>query len=355
MPAYSNEEQRYSAVLARDVEADSAFFYAVLTTGIYCYPSCPSKNSLKENTRYFTTREAAVDAGFRACKRCLSDLPPLLERQRDLVESACQVITESSGSIKIEDVAITFGVSRFHLQKLFKQFLGLSPKAYAIAARAKAVECSLAGTQSVTKAVYEAGYNQSSSFYAKGVERLGMSPKKYQRGGVGLAIRYGFATTLFGKIIVAATQKGICCILFGESQAAMVEDLQTRFHEATLERNSAALDDLLDAVVKEIESPNNQHALSLDIQGTVFQEKVWRALREIKPGNTASYLDIAKKIGKPKASRAVAAACAANPLAVVVPCHRIVRSTGEISGYRWGVERKQKLLSHERGACGKEP
>ena len=354
MPTYSTEEERYKAVVARDAEADPAFFYAVITTGVYCYPSCPSKTALKENTRYFETRESAVEGGFRPCRRCLSDSPPLLERQRGLVESACGLINESSGSIKIEDLATSLDVSRYHLQKLFKQFLGLSPKAFAIAARAKSVESSLSSSGSVTQAVYEAGYNQSSTFYADGVERLGMSPKKYQRGGAGLAIRYGFAKTQFGKIIVAATQKGVCCILFGESQAAMVEDLQARFQKAKLERDSAGLDDLLDAVVNEIKNPNNRLALSLDIQGTVFQEKVWQALRDIKPGNTASYLDIAKKIGKPKASRAVAAACAANPLAVVVPCHRVVRSTGEISGYRWGVDRKQQLLTHESGVTNKK-
>ena len=347
MPAYNTDAQRYEAVLARDSEADTAFFYAVLTTGIYCYPSCPSKTALQENTRYFNTRQAAIDSGFRACKRCLSNQAPLIERQRSLVESACVQIDETSGSAKIEDVAKALDVSRYHLQKLFKQFLGISPKAYAVAARSKSLEGSLSTGKSVTEALYEAGYNQSSTFYAEGVNRLGMSPKSYQRGGKGLTIRYAFAKTKFGKIIVATTQKGVCCILFGESQNAMLQDLQARFSQACIESDSHSLEKVLTEVVHEIENPDDRFALSLDIQGTVFQEKVWRALREIKPGKTASYLEIAKKIGKPKASRAVAAACAANPIAVVVPCHRVVRSTGEISGYRWGVDRKQKLLAHE--------
>lgn len=347
MVVYNTEAQCYKAVLARDNAADSFFFYAVLTTGVYCYPSCPSKTSLKENTRYYPTRQAAVDDGFRPCKRCLSDHAPLLERQHDLVESACRLIDESLGSSKIEAVAETLAVSRYHLQKLFKQFLGLSPKAYANAARTRLIESTLSASESVTKAVYEAGYNQSSTFYAAEANRLGMSPKSYQRGGKGLAIRYAFAKTTFGKIIVATTSKGVCCILFGESEDAMVQDLQTRFSKASIERDSDSLEALLGAVVVNIENPDDRFAFSLDIQGTVFQEKVWTALQDIQPGNTASYLDIANKIGKPKASRAVAAACAANPLAVVVPCHRVVRSTGEISGYRWGVSRKKKLLAHE--------
>lgn len=347
MPAYNTEEERYAAVLARDTKADTVFFYAVLTTGVYCYPSCPSKTSLKENTRYFKTRQAAVDDGFRACKRCLSDVEPLIERQRKLVESACLLINESRGSRKIEEVAEAVAVSRYHLQKLFKQFLGVSPKAYAIAARTQFMESTLSNAQSVTQAVFDGGYNQSSTFYAVGADRLGMSPKIYQRGGKDLTIRYAFAKTKFGKIVVATTQKGVCCILFGESQDQMLQDLQTRFKQASLERDSASLETLLIAVVNEIENPQERAAFALDIQGTVFQETVWRALQEIQPGKTASYSDIAKKIGNPKASRAVAAACAANPLAVVVPCHRVVRATGEISGYRWGVIRKQKLLAHE--------
>ena len=354
MPAYNTEDERYAAVRARDARADSLFFYAVLTTGVYCYPSCPSRVSLKENTRYFETRQAALDDGFRACKRCLSDVEPLIERQRKLVESACHLIRESQGSRKIEEVAEGVAVSRYHLQKLFKKFLGLSPKAYANAARTQSIESTLSNAQSVTQAVFDAGYNQSSTFYAVGADRLGMSPKKYQRGGEGLTIRYGFAKTKFGNIIVAITQKGVCSILFGESQDKMVQDLQTRFKQASLQRDSASLESLLVTVVNEIENPQDRSAFTLDIQGTVFQEKVWQALQEIQPGSTASYLDIAKKIGKPKASRAVAAACAANPLAVVVPCHRVVRATGEVSGYRWGVARKQKLLAHESNENQKE-
>jgi AraC family transcriptional regulator of adaptative response/methylated-DNA-[protein]-cysteine methyltransferase len=347
MSAYNTEEERYEAVLSRDAHADSSFFYAVLTTGVYCYPSCPSKTSLKENTRYFDTRQSAIDNGFRACKRCLSNEQPLMERQRALVESACRLVKESQGSRKVEDIAQELSISRYHLQKLFKRFLGVSPKAYSNSARTQLIEESLPCSESVTKAVYEAGYNQSSNFYANGADRLGMSPKKFQSGGQGLVIQYAFAKTKFGKVIVATTAQGVCCILFGDSQNAMVQDLQARFSKATLQRDSSLLDALLSAVVDSIENPESRADFALDIQGTVFQEKVWRALRDIQPGKTASYLDIAKNIGKPKASRAVAAACAANPLAVVVPCHRVVRSTGEISGYRWGVDRKKKLLAYE--------
>lgn len=348
MPTYTTDEDRYAAVLSRAADADALFFYAVLTTGIYCYPSCPSKTALKENTRFFSNRQSAENEGFRPCKRCLSDQAPLLERQSQLVESACALITESSGTAKIEDVAKTLKVSRYHLQKMFQQFLGVSPKAYANSARSKSVESSLSAGDSVTDTIYEAGYNQSSTFYAGGVKRLGMKPKSFQRGGKGLTIYYAFAKTRFGKIIVATTEVGVCCILFGDTQSEMVEDLQARFNQATLVRDTGSMDDLLATVIANIENPDEHNSLSLDLQGTAFQEKVWLALQEIQSGETASYIDIAKKIGKPKASRAVAAACAANPLAVVVPCHRVVRSTGEISGYRWGVKRKEALLAHEK-------
>jgi len=281
MPAYSTEIERYNAVLTRDQKADTVFFYAVLTTGVYCYPSCPSKASLKENTRYFSTRQEAIDNGFRACKRCQSDDKPLLERQRDLVESACRLIDEAQGSRKIEEVAKAIDVSRYHLQKLFKQFLGVSPKAYSNSARTQSIERTLSNGKSVTHAVLDAGYNQSSSFYATGANRLGMNPKDYQHGGRGLMIRYAFAKTSFGKIIVATTEKGVCCILFGQSQHEMVEDLQTRFSQASLERDSTSLESLLLLVVRKIEKPHNSPAFPLDIQGTAFQEKVWRALQDI--------------------------------------------------------------------------
>jgi len=281
MPSYSTNAQRWAAVVKRDRAADTHFFYGVISTGIYCYPSCPSKASLKENTVFFQTREDALKHGLRACKRCQSDDEPLLVRQAGIVESACRLIESSPESVKID-------------------------------------------------------------------ERLGMNAKRYRQRGRGMDIRYGFGSSRYGKIVVGITDKGVCCILFGATQKEMLDDLQSRFSNATLLRDSEYLEPIVASIVKKIDSPQSAIKLSLDIQGTAFQEKVWAALREIPAGATATYSDVASSIGKPKASRAVASACAANPLAVIVPCHRVVRAGGELSGYRWGVDRKRRLLKDEK-------
>ena len=348
MPSYSTNAQRWAAVVKRDRAADTHFFYGVISTGIYCYPSCPSKASLKENTVFFQTREDALKHGLRACKRCQSDDEPLLVRQAGIVESACRLIESSPESVKIDEIAQSVNVSRFHLQKLFQQFLAISPKAYAKASRAKDFERALATSESITRAVYDAGYDSASAFYAEGASRLGMNAKRYRQRGRGMDIRYGFGSSRYGKIVVGITEKGVCCILFGATQKEMLDDLQSRFSNATLLRDSEYLEPIVASIVNKIDSPESAIKLSLDIQGTAFQEKVWAALREIPAGATATYSEVASRIGKPKASRAVASACAANPLAVIVPCHRVVRAGGELSGYRWGVDRKRRLLKDEK-------
>lgn len=348
MPSYSSENQRWQAVLNRDSAADMHFFYGVTSTGIFCYPSCPSKASLKENTVFFNTREEAQKSGLRACKRCHSDDEPLLVRQAKIVESACRLIESSPEAVKIENIAQAVNVSRFHLQKLFQQFLAISPKAYAKASRAKDFERALASSESITQAVYDAGYDTASAFYAEGATRLGMNAKHFRQQGKGMVIRYGFGTSRYGKVVVGSTEKGVCCILFGTTQKEMLADLETRFAKATLTRDTEHLERVVDAIVRKIDSPHSEINISLDVQGTAFQEKVWSALRDIPTGATATYSDVASLIGKPKASRAVASACAANPLAVIVPCHRVVRASGELSGYRWGVERKRQLLKDEK-------
>lgn len=348
MPSYSSTAQRWQAVQVRDKNADLHFFYGVTSTGIYCYPSCPSKAALKENTVFFNCREEASNSGLRPCKRCRSDDDPLLVRQTKIVESACRYIESSADSVKIDEVARAVNVSRFHLQKLFQQYLAISPKAYAKASRAKGFERALVSSSSVTEALYAAGYDSASAFYAEGAERLGMNAKRYKEQGRGMDIRYGFGSTRYGKIIVASTSVGVCCILFGNTQKEMLEDLQSRFSNAILTRDSEHLEPMVKRVVKLIDFPSKGVDISMDVRGTAFQEKVWAALREIPLGSTATYSEVAKRIGKPKASRAVATACAANPLAVVVPCHRVVRASGELSGYRWGVERKRQLLDDEK-------
>ena len=348
MPTYNTVQQRWLAVQSRDKAADDQFFYGVTSTGVYCYPSCPSKTALRANTLFFSTRNEATSAGLRACKRCRSDEAPLAVRQAQLVEDACQLIKNAPSSAKVEDIADQLSVSRYHLQKLFQQYLSLSPKAYAKAARAQDLERALNASSTVTEAVYAAGYESVSTYYAEGAERLGMSAKRYKSKGNGLHIRYGFGTTRYGKIVVGCTDKGVCCILFGDTQQRMFEDLETRFSKATLVRDTQELEPVIALVVEQIDTPLLNANLSVDVQGTAFQEQVWQALRQIPTGSTATYSEVATRIGKPKSSRAVATACAANPLAVIVPCHRVVRASGELSGYRWGVERKRALLTDEK-------
>lgn len=347
MASYNTDEKRWCAIQARDQRADTEFLYGVITTGIYCYPSCPSRQALKDNTRFFDCQQQARQEGFRACKRCLSDQPPLATRQQLIVEQACRELEASAGALSIELLATSLQISRFHLQKLFKRFLGLSPKQYAKAVRARQMESALNSEATVTDALYSAGYNSASAFYVNDAERLGMPARRYKRGGEGLKILYAFGKTRLGGIIVATTDKGICCVLFGDTQKTLKTDLASRFPLADLTKDTDALAALVLDVISCIEQPKTQSSLPIDIQGTVFQEKVWRALRTIKPGTTATYSDVASMIGKPTAARAVATACASNPIAVLVPCHRVVRASGELSGYRWGVARKRMLIDSE--------
>ena len=348
MPTYDTQEQRWQAVQARDTAADACFLYGVITTGVYCYPSCPSRAALKKNTRFYLTREEAVADGLRACRRCQSDGPPLVERHRLLIEQACEHIKKASEALRVEALASQLGISRFQLQKLFQQFLGMSPKQYIKAVRAQHLSQSLAGPSSVTEAFLAAGYDSSSAYYADGAARIGMSAKAYRRLGEGLCIRYAFGDSQFGKIVVAASHRGVCSILFGDTQKQMSEELSQRFRKATLIRDNESMQQLVADVVAGIENPLLAEKLPLDVQGTAFQEKVWAALRQIVPGDTASYSQIAASIGQPTAARAVARACGANPVAVIVPCHRVVGAGGDLRGYRWGVDRKRRLLEHER-------
>jgi AraC family transcriptional regulator of adaptative response/methylated-DNA-[protein]-cysteine methyltransferase len=257
------------------------------------------------------------------------------------------LISDAVEPVKVDALAEQLGISRFHLQKLFQQFLGIGPKQYIKAVRASQLSKALDGQPSVTEALFEAGYDSSSAYYADGATRIGMSARTYRRHGEGMQIRYAFGNSRFGQVIVAATERGVCSILFGDTQAELAADLRDRFSKATIVQDTKALSQLVVDVLAGIEHPELASQLPLDIQGTAFQEKVWVALRNIAPGDTATYSEIAARIGKPTAARAVATACAANPIAVIVPCHRVVRTGGDVSGYRWGVERKKRLLAHE--------
>ncbi|MEE9321176.1 MAG: bifunctional DNA-binding transcriptional regulator/O6-methylguanine-DNA methyltransferase Ada [Granulosicoccus sp.] len=346
--AFNTDQQRWRAVQQRNATADTSFFYGVLTTGIYCYPSCPSRGARRENVRFYLQRQYAIDDGLRACKRCKSDQAPLAQRRVYLIERACRLIEQSEQTIRIESIAERLAISRFHLQRLFKQQTGITPKAYEKAIRANRLQANIRKSQRVTDTIYDSGYSSASGFYAEAAQRLGMTPSTAKRGGEGLSIHYAFAMTSLGKIIVAATTRGICVVRFGESDRQLLAGLKELYPKAQLALDKQGLKASLAQVVTLIESPASEHRLPLDIRGTVFQEKVWAALRKIPAGSTASYSEVARSIGKPTAMRAVAQACGANPVAVLIPCHRVVRADGGLSGYRWGVERKAALLKGEK-------
>lgn len=349
---WAGDEQRWDAVRERDEAADGAFLYGVLTTGVYCRPSCPSRLARRENVRFFASSTEAERAGLRACKRCRPLEAHPAERRAALVTQACRSIADAEEPPNLATLARAAGLSRFHFQRLFKAATGVSPKVYGDACRAERARLALRGSGTVTAAIYEAGFGSSGRFYAGSAARLGMSPTGFRDGGRGVAIRFAVASTSLGPLLVAASQKGLCAVQFGGDAELLVRDLQDSFPHASLTAGDAAFDGIVAQVVGLVETPGQAVDLPLDIQGTAFQERVWQALRAIMPGQTASYAEIAQAIGSPGAVRAVAGACAANRIAVMIPCHRVVRSNGDLSGYRWGVDRKRSLLLREAAHAG---
>jgi AraC family transcriptional regulator of adaptative response/methylated-DNA-[protein]-cysteine methyltransferase len=347
-PGYADETKYWDAVIRRDTAADGQFVYAVKSTGIYCRPGCPARLPKRENVAFFSDCQNAETAGFRACKRCNPNGVSISEKSAAAVSEACRLIETSEELPKLDDLAGAVGISPFHFHRRFKAITGLTPKAYAAAHRAKTVRAALTDPQStVTQAIYEAGYNSGSRFYEKSTETLGMTPTAYRNGGVGAEIRFAIAECSLGSILVACSEKGVCAILLGDDPDTLVRDLQDRFPKARLVGGDAVFEQLVAEVVGFVEAPGIGLNLPLDIRGTAFQQRVWQALREIPAGQTASYAEIAERIGEPKAMRAVAQACGANKIAVAIPCHRVVRMDGSLSGYRWGVERKRALLEKE--------
>ena len=342
-----SQDAMWAAVLARDPAAEGRFLYGVVTTGVYCRPTCPSRRPLRSNVRFFAGAADAEAAGLRPCKRCQPTAAPLAERQAEAVAKACRLIAESEEPPALDVLARAVGLSRFHFHRLFKSLTGVTPKAYADAHRAGRVVSELDDGASVTEAIYGAGFGSNGRFYATSNSRLGMRPSDYRQGGRGATIRFAVGQTSLGAILVAATDKGVCAIQFGEDPDALVRGLQDRFPRAELVGGDADFETLVARVVGMVEAPAKRADLPLDVKGTAFQERVWRALRDIPAGATESYAAIAARIGRPKAVRAVAQACAANPAAVAIPCHRVVRNDGGLSGYRWGVERKAALLARE--------
>ena len=348
--SYATDEVRLAAVRIRDRGADGAFFFAVRTTGVYCRPSCAARPARQENIRFFASAADARAAGYRPCLRCRPDEDPQRGRHALAVADACRTIEAAEESPDLAALAAEAGMSRFHFHRIFKAKTGLTPRAYAQARRAARVRDELPKSATVTEAIYGAGFNSNGRFYAQADKALGMQPSEFRKGGSGKPLRFAVAECALGSILVAASEVGVCAILFGDDPESLVRDLQDRFPKADLIGGDEAFDRLVAEVVKFVESPRLGLDLPLDLQGTAFQLRVWRALCEIPPGSTRSYAEIATAIGEPNAARAVAQACSANKLAVAIPCHRVVRQDGQLSGYRWGIERKRGLLRMEARA-----
>jgi AraC family transcriptional regulator of adaptative response/methylated-DNA-[protein]-cysteine methyltransferase len=347
---FISDGARWAAVTRRDAAADDLFYYSVSTTGVYCRPSCAARLPKREHVQFYSTRAEAEKAGFRPCKRCRPDEAPRAERQAEAIAKACRLIEESEELPGLDALAEVAGLSRFYFHRIFKQITGLTPKAYAAAHRASRVREELTRSSTVTEAIYEAGFQSSGRFYAASSQILGMTPSNFRKGGAGASIRFAVGECSLGSILVAASEKGICAILLGDDAEALTRDLQDRFPTANLIGGETEFERWMAQVVGFVEAPRVGLDLPLDIRGTAFQRRVWRALSEVPPGSTTSYAEIAKKLRAPKAVRAVAQACAANTLAVAIPCHRVVRTDGGVSGYRWGVERKRALLEREARA-----
>jgi len=348
---YPDDERRWRAVLDRDPNADGMFCYAVRTTGVYCRPTCRSKRPRRENVGFYPTAAAAAAAGFRACKRCRPDRAASAEDRNAAVARACRLIDEAEVAPSLAHLARLAGMSASHFHRVFTAAIGITPRAYAQARRTQRVRATLGRRVKVTDAIYQAGFNSSSRFYAEAGKILGMTPSRYRVGGAGETIRFAHGTCSLGSVLVAATARGICAISLGDAPAALQADLRMRFPRAELAPADTKFARLVRQVVALIETPERSTALPLDIRGTAFQQRVWQALNRIPVGSRMSYAELARRIGAPNAVRAVGHACAANTIAVAIPCHRAVRSDGTLAGYRWGIERKQVLLERERKAA----
>jgi AraC family transcriptional regulator of adaptative response/methylated-DNA-[protein]-cysteine methyltransferase len=343
------DQHRWDAVVARDASADGDFVYAVKTTGVYCRPSSPTRLPRRENVVFFDTTEQAEAAGYRPSRRAAADRSRLAADHARMVADACRQIAAAESVPSLRELAAAAGMSSFHFHRTFKAVTGLTPKGYADAHRADRMRKRLRSSKSVTDAIYDAGFNSNSRFYETSDQMLGMKPASFRGGGDRSLVRFAVGQCSLGAILVGMTQRGVCAILLGDDPDRLVRELQDMFPRADLVGGDGDFERRVAEVVGFVEAPGIGLDLPLDIRGTAFQERVWRALREIPAGSTETYADIAARIGAPTSARAVAQACGANALAVAIPCHRVVRRDGDVSGYRWGVERKRTLLAREAG------
>jgi len=347
MRGKAETDRRWAAVVARDRKADGTFYYSVKTTGVYCRPSCGARTPRPENVAFYPSAAEAERAGFRACRRCKPNEPSAAERVAAQVAAMCRLIEQSEAPPSLKQLARHVGLSDFHAHRLFKLTTGVTPKSYATALRGQRMQGALRASSNVTEAIYGAGYGSSGRFYSETPRRLGMKPSAFRRGGHAEQIRFALGQCSLGAILVAATARGICAISLGRDPEPLLRELEQQFPRAQLIGADAEFERWVALVVALVEEPSRGQRLPLDIRGTAFQERVWQALRRTAPGETLSYAQLAERVGSPAAVRAVASACAANRLAVAIPCHRVVRTDGSLSGYRWGVERKRQLLARE--------
>lgn len=341
-------DPRWSAVVARDHSADGTFFYSVRTTGVYCRPSCASRLANPKNVAFHATAAAAERAGFRPCKRCRPGAASLEQQHAATIAAICRQIEAAVTPPPLDALARRAGLSRYHFHRVFKSLTGVTPRGYAAAHRAGRIRRELKQSRTVTEAIYGAGFSSGGRFYAVSNALLGMTPGDYRAGGAHAEISFAVGQCSLGAVLVAQSAKGICAILLGDDPDALVRDIQDRFPSATLVGDNRGFEETIARIVGLVEMPALGLDLPLDVRGTAFQQRVWQALRDIPPGTTVSYREIAHRIGMPRSVRAVAQACGANPVAVVIPCHRVVRTDGALSGYRWGIERKRALLERER-------
>jgi len=347
MQLMASSNKRWESVLARDMSADGEFVYGVKSTGIFCRPSCPSRRPNRQQVEFFNSPSDAQKAGYRACRRCT---PSERNPQLGKIEAACRYIDQNlETTLSLRAISAKVGMSPFYFQRIFKRTLGITPREYQKSKRAAQFRSALRTQPRVTDAIYEAGYSSSSRAYEQSAQELGMTPSDFRRKGEGIAIHFTVVSTELGKMLVASTPRGICSVRFGESEAALGKELKEEFAAATIKRDDDALEPVAARVAELLNASSLPSSFALDIQGTAFQQMVWNELRQIPRGETRSYAQLAASIGRPKAVRAVANACASNPVAVVVPCHRVVQKNGSLSGYRWGVERKAALLRKEQG------